>query len=74
MEIVVKNEERESNFADLDYGDIFKYKHVYYMRIYEIDDYEGDTYNAIELEKGLHRAFNGLDEVEKVNATLVIEK
>ena len=73
MKITKKHSDGLTYFYDLDSGDIFLLKNVYYLKINRIDPKEGSYVNAVRIDTGEVYCFENDERIKKVEAELIVE-
>ena len=66
------SEKKITRFDDIKCGDVFLYQSDYILKIEEITDSNGDTVNAVFLDKGECGEFYGNEIVTPVDCELII--
>ena len=73
MKITKKHSDGLTYFYDIDSGDIFLLKNIYYLKINRIDSKEGDYVNAVRIDTGEVYRFESDERIKKVKAELIVE-
>lgn len=71
MVIMIKDSHKE--FKTVDQGEVIRWGTDYYMKIREIESYEGEKINAVHLMTGETTYIKGETRVIGVNAVLSVE-
>lgn len=69
----INSNKKVTRFDDIKCGDVFLYNADYILKIEEIIDLNGDTVNAVFLDKGECGEFYGDEIVTPVDCELVIK-
>lgn len=73
MRIVNTKQKRDVTFNDLRVGQVFIYHDYYYMVICSEAEEGNEEINAVELTQGELTCFAGYEEIELVDAELIIK-
>jgi hypothetical protein len=60
-------------FKSIKHGDLFRIGNTYFMKICETTNQRNVVYNAVEIESGIPTHVSDNEEVEPLNAKVVIE-
>lgn len=73
--MIIKNSNgKVCSFKDIPTGGVFKHTNIYYIKIWTIEDEDGEAWNAIILTDGMYGTFSANTEVIPCpNAYLMIE-
>lgn len=72
--MVIKIEDTRKEFRTVDQGEVIRWGTDYYMKMREIEDYEGNKINAVHLMTGETTHINDGTKVMNVNASLNVER
>lgn len=71
---IVKEDRATVEFVKIDKGGVFSYRGIFYIKIEEIVDCDGENINAVDLSDGEFTSFEGNNLVISYpNAALVIK-
>lgn len=71
--MVIKIEDTRKEFRTVDQGEVIRWGTDYYMKMREIEDFEGNKINAVHLMTGETARINDCTKVMSVNAVLSVE-
>ena len=69
---IIEKENVDVPFLNLTPGTIFRFDDIYYLKVHEIHDHVGSTFNAMVLFNGTSEYFTSDIIVDKVPGTLEI--
>lgn len=73
MNIVYNGQQKTHEFREVATGDVFMFKETLYMRIQNVNSFDGLRYNAVTLKDGFLMMFKNNDNVTAIDADLVIK-
>lgn len=69
---VIRNDNKKVDFSAIKTGDVFKEEHSIFMAIEEVENKNGGSYNAVDVETGELTHFYASEKVIALKAELVV--